>query len=150
VSETPEYTEDDLKDAASVVFAALVTDVDRVRVAELIADEEVTSLAPQDAPDDVHGVTWSGLLEDEGDETPEYTEAAERVHGLVTKAADVSEWAVNLGASGMTPLDAVVDIVFDGAPGVRLMFAINPEVIPLEHRNKVVARLAAGLAEIAL
>lgn len=156
MSETP-YTEEDLKDAAAGVYAALITDVERVRVSELIADDPVTSLAPQHdpadvdgAPNDGDGVTWSGLLEDEGDETPEFREAAERVHALVTGAADLAPWAIRLGADGLTPSYASVDIAFDGTPGIRVLFALNSEVIPEEHHNKVVARLAAGLAEISL
>lgn len=150
MSETPEYTEDDLKDAAATAYAALIMDVERVRIGELIADDEVTSLAPQHAPADVEGVTWSGLLEGEGDETPEFREAAERVHALVTGAADVAPWAIGLGADGLTPSYASVDLAFDGKPGIRILFALNSELIPEEHHNAVVARLAAALAEVAL
>lgn len=150
MSETPEYTEDDLKDAAATAYAALITDVERVRIGELIADDEVTSLAPQHAPADVEGVTWSGLLEGEGDETPEFWQAAERVHDLVTGAADIAPWAIGLGVDKLTPSYASVDIAFDGAPGIRVLFALNSEIIPEEHHNRVVARLAAALAEVAL
>lgn len=157
MSETPEYTDDDLKDAAATAYAALIADAERVRVGELIADDPVTSLAPQHdpadvdgAPNDGDGVTWSGLLEPEGDHTQAFGEATERVHGLVTGAADLAPWAIQLGADGLTPSYASVDIAFDGTPGIRVLFALNSEVIPEEHHNKVVARLAAGLAEIAL
>lgn len=151
MSETP-YTEEDLKDAAAGVYAALITDVERVRVAELITDEEVSSVMEIPEAVAAGGVTWGDLLGD-GEYGPEkeFQEATDRVHALVTGAPDISEWAVSLGADGMVPItDAGVELKTGDTPWLRLMFAVNPEVIPEERRHEVVARLVTKLAKIYL
>ena len=41
--------------------------------------------------------SWDDVSEDEHDD------AQEKIHDLITGAADVSEWAITLGAAGLTP-----------------------------------------------
>jgi hypothetical protein len=59
-------------------------------------------------------------------------EAAQRsIDTLLTRAADVSDWAVNLGADGLEPHADTVDIPTEnGEIGVRILFAFHPKMTP--------------------
>lgn len=92
------------------------------------------------------GTAWEALDEHE------WRTALDEVDSLVEGAADVSEWAVSLGADGLEP-DAHTFQLGAQNPGdddpdepfVRLHFAFNPAATG-EDRDRFVMRLAKVIA----
>lgn len=124
------YTDDDLRAEAARQHATLAEDPDFVGVGEAMEDREVT-------PDG--GVEW-------GDFSDETYDAAQRsIHGLIVGAADVSEWAVNLGADGLVPYDG--QLTLDGAdkPFARIHFAFDSGT-PEEMRMALVQGVGSAIA----
>ncbi|WP_428956163.1 hypothetical protein [Streptomyces sp. cg35] len=77
------------------------------------------------------GTAWEELDEDQ------WHTALRAVDALVEDAADVSEWAVNLGADDLEPSSHHVDIAED-RPLVRIHFAFHPDM-PDDIRQRVIA-----------
>lgn len=65
------------------------------------------------------GATWDDLLDSDGMGT-----AIGKIHALIDGAADVSEWAVNLGADNLCPAAEALN----PEAGVRIHFAFDPTV----------------------
>ncbi len=129
------YTSDDLTAEAARQYAALAEDPDFMGVGEMMQDSAVTSLAPQHTAEDIDGqsndadgVTWRQLLPFEADASEAYDLAQNRVYDLIRGAADVSAWAVQLGADQLQPEDHTLTVGGDGRPLVRLHCAFAPEV----------------------
>jgi hypothetical protein len=130
------YTDADLRAEAARQHATLTEDPDFMGVGEMMQDSEVESLAPQHngqdidgQPNDADGVTWSQLLPPEADDCEAYDLAQNRIYDLINGAADVSEWAVNLGADGLEPSDEhVITLDADGRPIARIHFAFEPDM----------------------
>ncbi|MFJ8785002.1 hypothetical protein [Streptomyces sp. NPDC102476] len=130
------YTAVDLRAEAARQHATLTEDPDFMGVGEMMQDSEVESLAPQHngqdingQPNDADGVTWSQLLPPEADDCEAYDLAQNRIYDLINGAADVSEWAVNLGADGLEPSDEhVITLDVGGRPIVRIHFAFEPDM----------------------
>jgi hypothetical protein len=107
------YTDDDLRAEAARQHAALTFDPGLLGVGAEMEEQEVV-------PDG--GVTW-------GDFRDETFEAAKQsVHALVTSAANVSEWAVALGADGLEPYDGQLTLNGDDKPFARIHFAFDPDM----------------------
>ncbi|MGW6225415.1 hypothetical protein ACWF8U_36780 [Streptomyces olivaceus] len=127
------YTDHDLRAEAARQHATLTGDPDFTVVGEQMQGQEVT-------PDG--GVNW----DDWSDET---FEAAQReIHDLIKGAADVSEWAVNLGADGLEPDEHTLQLGAKGPdpedpeqPFVRLHFAFSPQATD-EERDRFVMELS--------
>lgn len=82
------YTDADLRAEAARQHKTLTEDPDFMGISERMQDQEIT-------PDG--GVAW-------GDFSDATVDAAQRtIHDLITNAADVSEWAINLGVAGLRP-----------------------------------------------
>lgn len=126
MSETP-YTENDLRTEAARQHAELTEDPDFTGTGERMSD----SPAHADGRSDT---TWSRLLDPEGDYSDAYSEAQQKVHDLITGAADVSEWAVNLGADGLEPDDHALDA---GKNRVRVHFAFAPDISDADRADIV-------------
>jgi hypothetical protein len=94
------YTDADLRTEAARQYADLTEDPDFVGVGAAMEDRYVPSV---ETTEDSSGRTWSDLLDPEGDGTKAYSEAQEKIHDLITGAANTSEWAVQLGAAGLKP-----------------------------------------------
>ncbi|MEU0978495.1 hypothetical protein ABZ488_04690 [Streptomyces griseus] len=125
------YTLDDLTTEAARQHAALTRDPDFMGVGEMMYNSAVASLAPQHIdgqPNDADGVTWRQLLPFEADASEAYDLAQNRVYDLIRDAADVSAWAVQLGADGLQPEDHTLTVGGDGRPLVRLHCAFAPEL----------------------
>jgi hypothetical protein len=70
------------------------------------------------------GATWGDLLDEAG-----VTVVSRRIDNLITGAADVSAWAVNLGADGLEPIHGSLNIQDKaGDDRVRLHFAFAPDM----------------------
>jgi hypothetical protein len=65
---------------------------------------------------------------------------------LVSKAADVSRWAVDIGAEGMEPLDSILSMQTDIGPLVRIHFAVRPDM-PEDMRANLVYGLGQEIAK---
>jgi hypothetical protein len=128
------YTDEDLRAEAARQHATLLEDPDFMGVGEMMQDSEVASLAPQHAaedidgqPNDADGATWNQLLPPEADNCEAYDLAQNQIYDLIQSAADVSEWAVNLGADGLEPSNEhVITIDGSGKPIARIHFAFEP------------------------
>ncbi len=89
---------------------------------------------------DLNGGRWYDL--GEGD----WRAALQGVDGLVEGAADVSEWAVNLGADGLEPLPEQMTAETDRGPLFRLHFAVRPDMSD-EARRALVEGIAREIAK---
>lgn len=118
------YTDDDLRTEAAAQHAALLRDPDFMGIGEQMDDETWRSLGPDDF------------------------EAAQRaVDDLLTNAADVSEWAIDLGADGLQPSDEhAITVDADGKPIARIHFAFEPGM-PDEMRAALVEGIGAAIAQ---
>ncbi|MEV6569966.1 hypothetical protein [Streptomyces sp. NPDC051577] len=87
MTSTP-YTDTDLRAEAARQHAELLAGPDYAGIGEQMQGQEVTPNG---------GVDW----DDFSDET--FGKAQRAVHDLITRAADLSEWAVNIGADGLEP-----------------------------------------------
>lgn len=106
------YTDEDLRTEAARQHATLTEDPDFMGVGEQMDGTEVT-------PDG--GVTWDDFS------LATYKAAQLAIHDLINGAADVSEWAINLGADGLQPSDEhVITLDGDGKPIARIHFAFSP------------------------
>ncbi|MFJ6073663.1 hypothetical protein ACIQFU_22950 [Streptomyces sp. NPDC093065] len=98
------YTDNDLRAEAARQHATLTDDPDLMGVGEQMEYAWVPSV---ETTEDGSARTWKQLLvvEDETGDDEDYTafgEAQRKIHDLIQGAADVSEWAVSLGAAGLT------------------------------------------------
>ncbi|NEE12019.1 hypothetical protein G3M58_36880 [Streptomyces sp. SID7499] len=126
------YTDEGLRAEAARQHRTLTEDPDFVGVGEQMVDEAI-------APDCVQ--MWGDLPEDD------YDTAQRKIHDLINGAADVSEWAVNLGADGLQPSNEhAITIDGNGAPIARIHFAFEPDM-PDEMRNALVEGLGGAIAD---
>ncbi|WP_086710266.1 hypothetical protein [Streptomyces antimycoticus] len=139
-TETP-YTEDDLRAVAAAQHAALTEDPDFMGVGEQMDDDTVMSTEGTDG-----GRTWAELLDPDGDGTEAYESAQRRIHDLINGAADMSKWAVDLGADGLQPEDHTITLDGDGKPLVRLHLAFHPDM-DNAAREGFAMRLARVMAD---
>lgn len=124
------YTTADLIAEAARQHAGLIEDPDFVGVGEAMQDSEVCPGG---------GVTW-------GEFSTETSDVAQnQIHDLITGAADVSAWAVQLGADGLQPEDHTLSVDADDRPLVRLHCAFAPDLDDAA-RTSFVAGLARVLA----
>jgi hypothetical protein len=96
VSDLP-YTDADLRAEAAAQHALLSEDPDFMGVGEGTQDSIVASTEA-----DGGGKTWEELLPYEADGGEAYNAAQRKIHDLIP-GADVSEWAIQLGAAGLKP-----------------------------------------------
>lgn len=135
------YTDDDLRyEAARQLFGAQ-EDPDFMGVGEQM---EYAAVAHTEDGED--SLTWQQLLVPEGGGSWEtFGEAQRKIHGLINGAADVSEWAINLGADGLEPSDEhALTIDGDGKPLVRVHFAFEPGM-PEEMRDAFVLGIGQAI-----
>jgi hypothetical protein len=141
------YTDDDLRAEAARQHAGLTKDPDYVGVGEQMEDRHIQSTVIAEDPDFApEGVTWAGALDPEGDGAAAYDEAQRKIHDLIQGAADVSEWAVNLGADGLEPLPEQLSAQTDNGPWFRLHFAVRPDM-PDAMRRALVEGVGAEIAK---
>ncbi|NUS78509.1 MAG: hypothetical protein HOV70_20245 [Streptomyces sp.] len=73
-------------------------------------------------------------------------EACDALVDLLDSAANVSEWAVDIGADGLEPLDSVLSMQTSTGPLVRIHFAVRPDM-PEPMRRALVEGLAVEIAK---
>lgn len=123
------YTDRDLRSEAARQHAGATEDVDFMGVGEQMQDAEIESKLPPAEADGAAGPHWDELLDED-----QFDEAQRKIHKLICRAADVSGWAVDLGADGLEPEDHTLTVDGDGKPLARLHFAFHPD---LDHRARV-------------
>lgn len=137
------YTDDDLRAEAARQHRTLTEDPDWVCTGERMEDGPIAS---HEGGAEGTARTWLEVLGDEGDYTGAFESAQRTVHDLITGAADLSEWAIQLGADGLEPLDEQVTAHADGAPWFRLHFAVRPDM-PDDLRRALVEGIGAEIAK---
>lgn len=137
------YTDEDLRLEAARQHATLLTDPDYMGIGERMEGEFIDSTIvdpdPSTGTEPVTGRTWDELDEDS------YDNAQRAIDDLLGKAADVSEWAINLGADDLEPSDEhVITLDGDGKPIARIHFAFEPG-IPDEMRTALVQGIGQAI-----
>ncbi|MVO84154.1 hypothetical protein GPA10_05055 [Streptomyces sp. p1417] len=144
------YTDADLRAEAARQHATLTDDPDFMGVGEQMEDAWVPSV---ETTEDGSARTWKDLLvtPDETGDDEDYTafdEARRKILAPIEGAADVSEWAVNLGADGLEPAGHTIQLGAKGPavedtdqPFVRLHFAFHPDATAAE-RDRFVMELS--------
>ncbi|MDV5145895.1 hypothetical protein R1T08_17185 [Streptomyces sp. SBC-4] len=131
------YTDEDLRAEAARQHATLTEDPDYVGVGEQMLDARVASTCSDDEED---GITW-----DEALNCGEFDEPQRAIHSLIASAADVSEWAVELGTDGLVPYDGQLTLDGDDKPFARIHFAFAPDM-PKEMRLALVEGVGVEIA----
>ncbi|MFH8792240.1 hypothetical protein [Streptomyces sp. NPDC017941] len=142
------YTDADLRAEAARQHATLTEDPDFAGVGEQMEDAWVPSV---ETAEDGSARTWQDLLvtPDETGDDEDYTafdQVQRKIHDLITSAADVSEWAINLGADGLEPLPEQLSSGNDDGPWFRLHFAVRPDM-PNDVRRALVEGIAGEIAK---
>ncbi|MGK3107912.1 MULTISPECIES: hypothetical protein [Streptomyces] len=137
------YTDDDLRAEAARQHKKLTEDPDFMGIGEQMGDASVVH-----TDDGETSLTWQELLVPEGGGSWDAFDAAQRkIHDLINGAADVSDWAVALGADGLEPdghtlqLGASDGSDSDDEPTVRLHFAFHPDMEAAD-RDRFVVQLS--------
>jgi hypothetical protein len=116
------YTDTDLRTIAARLHAGAARD----------ADERIRPTVQRH---------WGAQLD-----VDQIDEACDEVTELLDRTVNVSRWAVDLGADGLTPDEGHVDIpTADGRIGVRIHFAFHP-AMPKEMRASVIAAVHSETA----
>jgi len=129
------YTDHDLRAEAARQHAGLTEDPDFMGVGEQLEGRyvhfEVVDAEHGDLMPPPGTPRWDELDEDE------FETAQRKIHDLIDGAADVSEWAVNLGADGLEPLPEQLTARSDNGPWFRLHFAVRPDMSEAARRALV-------------
>lgn len=141
------YTDDDLRAEAARQHAALTENPDFVGVGEQMKDSEVQSMLPPEEADGAEGIHWGELLDPKRDDCEAYDLAQNLIYDLMRGAADVSRWAVDLGADNLWPSDSSITVNGDGKPIARIHFALEPRA-PREMEASLVEGIGSVLAAL--
>ncbi|MEU8968084.1 hypothetical protein AB0D11_02215 [Streptomyces monashensis] len=136
------YTDDDLRTEAARQHKTATEDPDFMGIGEQMDGSEIDSTFYDEAGQrHENGRTWDQLDDEE-------FEAAQRaIDDLLGKAADVSDWAINLGADDLEPSDEhAITVDGDGRPIARIHFAFEPGM-PQEMRDALVQGIGEAIAD---
>lgn len=117
------YTDEDLRAEAARQYYISTTDPDFMGIGEQMDGAQIASRYQGD--DDADGITWDEALTRE-----EFGTAQRAIDDLLGKAADVSEWAVDLGADGLTPVEHSITVGTPDDPQIRIHFAFAASQTP--------------------
>ncbi|MFG2826065.1 hypothetical protein ACGFWI_01055 [Streptomyces sp. NPDC048434] len=130
MSEYP-YTTADLHAEAARQHATLAEDPDFVGVGERMQWTPIPS-----RPDD----HWDDLNE------ADFETAQRAIDDLLTKAADLSDWAITLGADGLQPDEHVLSVGAGEQTIARIHFAFEPDMDD-DMRAALVEGLGQAIAD---
>ncbi|WP_406444460.1 hypothetical protein OHB14_36495 [Streptomyces sp. NBC_01613] len=139
------YTDEDLRTEAARQLATSMEDPDFMGIGEQMdgAFIDSTVVDPDESGqgrEPITGTTWDQLA------PHEFGEAQREIDDLLGKAADVSEWAINLGADGLQPDGHVVTLGADDKPIARIHFAFEPDM-PDDMRTALVEGIGEAIAD---
>lgn len=123
------YTDADLRAEAARQHALSTEDPDFMGIAERMEGSKIPSRGD---------VQWDQLADHDFDT------AQRTIDDLLTSAADVSAWAVNLGADGLKPDERSLDTAIGDEPRLRIHFAFHPEISD-EDRDRFVQHIAVAV-----
>lgn len=137
------YTDDDLRTEAARQHYVATLDPDFMGIGEQMDGRFINSSVddpnPEKGSEPVTGRNWDSL-------NPEDFEAAQHaIDDLLSNAADVSDWAINLGADGLQPEEHSITVDGDGKPIARIHFAFEPGM-PDEMRIALVEGIGHAIA----
>ncbi|WP_431999282.1 hypothetical protein [Streptomyces sioyaensis] len=116
------YTDKDLRAEAARQHATLTDDPDFMGVGEQMQDAFIDSTDDNDREEvEDSGSTWDEALDED-----QFNEAKRKIHDLINGAADLSDWAVNLGADGLEPTGHVLSVGAGERTIARIHFAFEP------------------------
>lgn len=119
------YTDDDLRTEAAKQHKTATEDPDFSGIGEQMDGTE----------------PWTNLGDDDFDA------AMHAVDDLLGNAADVSRWAVDLGADSLAPsTDHAITVQGDGKPIARIHFAFEPDM-PNDMRTALVEGIGEAIAD---
>lgn len=118
------YTEEDLRTEAARQMLLSVEDPDYMGIGERMEYTPIPS-----RPDD----HWDDL------DREDFDKAQRAIDDLLGKAADVSDWSINLGADGLQPDPRALDA---GENRVRIHFAFAPDISD-DDRADLIGQFAA-------
>lgn len=129
------YTDNDLRAEAARQHAELTQDPDFMGIGEQMEGKIIPSTFPGESATRetlAASKSWNQLDEDE------YDHARKEIHDLITGAADLSRWAVDMGADGLEPDQHVI---ITEAGKIRIYFALAPD-LPDEPRAAFLSSIA--------
>lgn len=132
------YTTDDLRAEAARQHRALTRNPYVTGIADRMQGTEISSLTTEDEPGVVQGTTWDDL------DPVQFNAAQQDVDKLLDTAADVSTWAVTLGADGLEPEDHKLEVKEGDKTMVRVYFGFAPELTDEDR-----AEIARGIGDAA-
>lgn len=137
------YTDDDLRAEAAGQYRVALTDPDFMGIGEQMDGSFIESTVidpdPETGTEPVTGRTWDQL------DGEHFANARRDINDLLDNAADVSEWAINLGADGLEAEEHAITINGDGRPIARIHFAFEPGM-PDEMRTALVEGIGEAIA----
>ncbi|WP_432041452.1 hypothetical protein [Streptomyces cadmiisoli] len=138
------YTDDDLRAEAARQHAVLTENPDYMGVGEQMEGESIPSTIVDLEPETSEPLEMSRAWSHLGDH--DFEAAQRKIHNLINSAADVSKWAINLGADGLEPDGHTFQIGAKGPddddpdrPFVRMHFAFHPDATANERDRYVIA-----------
>jgi hypothetical protein len=138
------YTDDDLRAEAARQHYVATIDPDFMGIGEQVDGRFINSSVddpdPGQGTEPVTGRTWDSLNPEE------FGKAQRAIDDLLGKAADVSDWAINLGADGLEPVEHCLSIGADDRPIARVHFAFEPGM-PEKMRQSLVMGIATEIAK---
>lgn len=126
------YTPADLHAEAARQHFELTQDPDHMCVGESMGTETV--------PSTDRTRTWQQLLPYEADDGRAYSTATDAIHDLISEAANLSSWAVELGADGLKPSETAITMGGDEQPVARIHLAFESGV-SREMRSALIASI---------
>lgn len=134
------YTDADLRAEAARQYFSATTDPDFMGIGEQMDGSPIESTF-YDASGQRHeqGRVWDQL------DRKDFDDAQRAIDDLLGKAADVSQWAVDIGADGLEPDEHQFTLKAGETPFIRVHFAFAPDLSD-EGRTAFVEGLGAAAA----
>ncbi|MGW7597298.1 hypothetical protein [Streptomyces antimycoticus] len=137
------YTNADLRATAAEFVATAIREITPSEIADRMDRNYVQSTNPGDG----NGRTWAQLLNRGDLDTTEFLAARQQVDDLIRDAADVSEWAIQLGAANLTPHPAMAWQSTSGRYNVAVQVATANDLIPAA-RDELIAEIRAAVDQV--
>lgn len=138
------YTDEDLRAEAARQHAVLTDDPDFMGVGERMDREFIDSTIvdpdPETGTEKITGRTWDAL------DGPQFERAQRAIDDLIGGAADVSRWAVDIGADDLEPVDGVLAAQTSSGPLFRIYIAVRKDM-PDRMRADLVEGLGMEIAK---
>lgn len=137
------YTDDDLRTEAARQHYVATIDPDFMGIGEQMDSRFINSTTvdpdPEQGTEPVTGKTWDQL------DRQDFAAAQRAIDDLLSSAADVSTWAINLGADDLEPSDDhVISLGADDKPIARIHFAFEPGM-PEDMRTALVQGIGQAI-----